>query len=248
MALVLVTGASTGLGLATALGLAGAGHDVVLHARNADRVKNQSVRKRMREVIYGDLADLDQTAGLAAQANGIGHFDAVIHNAGVLKGPDVFAVNIVAPYVLTALMTPPSRSIVLSSSMHMSGTTDLDSANFSSPGDRGRAYEDSKLYVTALAMALVDRRPDSLAHAVDPGWVPTRMGGPSASDSLEEGHRTQEWLATAEEAEFSPRTGGYWYHRKSRQPHPAAGNTEFHHELLDKLEAHTGIALAGTTP
>lgn len=247
MSLILVTGASGGLGLATATSLADAGHDVVLHARNANRVKDKAVRTRMREVLYADLADLGETIGLAQQVNGIGRFDAVIHNAGVLNGPDVFAVNIIAPYVLTALMTPPARSIVLSSSMHMSGSGDLSAIDLSRPGDRSLAYEDSKLYVTAMAMALADERPDALAHAVDPGWVPTRMGGRGAPDSLEEGHRTQDWLATADETGISPRTGGYWYHRRSRQPHRAAHDAQFQRELLDKLAAHTGIAFpAGT--
>ena len=42
--------------------------------------------------------------------------------------------------------------------------------------------------------------------------VPTRMGGPGASDDFDEGHRTQEWLATADETAINPRSGGYWYH------------------------------------
>ena len=247
MSLVLVTGASGGLGLATATALADAGHDVVLHARGPSRVTDKSILSHMCDVVYADLADLDEIVGLARQANRIGRFDAVIHNAGVLNGPEVFAVNIVCPYVLTVLMTLPGRSIVLSSSMHMSGSTDLDAVDFSRPGDRSRPYEDSKLYVTAFALALAGRRTDSVAHAVDPGWVPTRMGGRAAPDSLEEGHRTQEWLATADESEISPRSGGYWYHRRSRQPHPAARSAQFQRELMDKLEAHTGFVLpAGT--
>ena len=243
MALVLVTGASTGLGLATARELADAGHDVVLHARNPGRLTDQGIRDRVRELLYGDLGDLDQTLQLAEQVNGIGTFDAVIHNAGVIDGPSVYAVNIVAPYVLSATMTPPQRTIVLSSSMHLSGSPDLDRVDLSRPGRRHRAYDDSKLYVTALAMALARLRPAALAHAVDPGWVPTRMGGPSASDSLDEGHRTQTWLATADPSRIEPRTGGYWFHRRPRRPHPAALDTTFQDQLLDSLEVHTGLSL-----
>jgi NAD(P)-dependent dehydrogenase (short-subunit alcohol dehydrogenase family) len=196
VALILVTGSSAGLGLATATTLADLGHDIVLHARNPQRVPDQPALGRMREIVYGDLSDLDETVQLAQQANAIGRFDAVIHNAGVLRGPDVLAVNTVAPFVLTALMDPPERSIYLSSSMHMSGSTDLDPAAFSAAGSSTRAYENSKLYGTALVMALARLRPDVIAHAVDPGWVPTRMGGPSATDSLDEGYRTQVWLTT----------------------------------------------------
>ncbi|TDO51716.1 hypothetical protein EV643_103455 [Kribbella sp. VKM Ac-2527] len=74
---------------------------------------------------------------LAHQANELGRFDAVIHNAGILNGPDVLAVNIVAPYVLTAMMTPSDRTIFLSSSMHTGGSADLSSVDFTRP--RGRA-------------------------------------------------------------------------------------------------------------
>ena len=244
MALVLVTGASTGLGLATAHALADAGHDVVAHVRNADRLAGQDILDRVGEVVHGDLADLDQTVRLAERVDGIGRFDAVVHNAGVISGTSVFAVNVVAPYVLTALMTPPGRTVVLSSSMHMTGSTGLDEVDFARSGGRRRPYDDSKLYATALTMALARLRPDALAHAVDPGWVPTRMGGPSASDSLDEGHRTQVWLATADPAEIEPRTGGYWYHRTPRQPHHAALDTAFQDDLLARLGAHTGIPLA----
>src|ERR1700712_2963480 len=189
--MILVTGASTGLGLATADTLARAGHRVVLHARRPDRIADDSLRDRMHAVVFGDLSDAAETRDVARQAAELGRFDAVIHNAGVIDGP-VTAVNVIAPYILMAALAAPHRSIVLSSGMHLSGSADLDRA-FSGRGD----YSTSKLLVTALAMALADRTA-TLSHAVDPGWVPTRMGGRGAPDSLEEGHRTQEWLATAD--------------------------------------------------
>jgi len=243
MALVLITGASAGLGLAAAAALAAAGNDVVLHARDAGRFPGQGIHGRARGVIHGDLAKPGQAVGVARQANDIGRFDAVIHNAGVLDGPDVFAVNVVAPYVISAVMTPPRRLIVLSSSMHQTGSPTLDTVDFSRPGNRDRPYDDSKLYATALAMALAARRPETLTHAVDPGWVPTRMGGPSAPDDLDEGHRTQTWLATAVENLIKPRNGGYWHHHTPRRPHPAALDARFQQELLTKLETHTHLAI-----
>lgn len=241
MALILVTGASTGLGLAAATTLAGEGHDVVLHARNPDRLADQPVLEHVYDVVYGDLSDLDETVRVAEEANSIGRFDAVIHNAGAMHGPSVVAVNTIAPFALTAVMTPPERSVFLSSSMHMSGSTDLSAKLFTDARNRRTTYEDSKLYVTAFALAVAARRPDVMAHAVDPGWVPTRMGGPGASDDFDEGHRTQEWLATADETAINPRSGGYWYHRATRQPHPATHDAQFQDELLRLLEAHTGI-------
>jgi len=235
--MILVTGASTGLGLATADALARAGHRVVLHARRPDRLADGEVAERMHALLFADLADASAVLRLAGEANDLGRFDAVIHNAGVIDGP-VTAVNVVAPYLLMATLTPPGRSIVLSSGMHRSGSPDLERA-FAGSGD----YSTSKLLVTALALWLAARTP-TLSHAVDPGWVPTRMGGRGAPDSLEEGHTTQEWLATADASEIDPVTGGYWYHRQPRAPHPAAADPRFQARLVDRLAQATGVPLA----
>ncbi|GAT71996.1 SDR family NAD(P)-dependent oxidoreductase [Microbacterium hydrocarbonoxydans] len=243
MALVLVTGASAGLGRATAEALIRDGHQVVVHSRRPDRPVDSALREGARATVFADLGDARQVGGLAGDLAAFGRFDAVIHNAGVLEGPDVFAVNLVAPYLLTALMPLPRRLIVLSSSMHLNGSTELNGLDFATAARRSRAYDDSKLYLTALAMALDGRYPDLLAHAVDPGWVPTRMGGPSAPDDLEDGNRTQAWLATAPESEILPRSGGYWHHRTPRRAHPAATDPGFQRALIDLLEAQTGVAL-----
>ncbi|GAA5113176.1 SDR family NAD(P)-dependent oxidoreductase [Alloalcanivorax gelatiniphagus] len=236
MSLVLVTGASTGLGLASVVALLDAGHDVVLHARAADRVEDPGVLDRVAGVAYADLSDLDATVALAGELDGFGRFDAVVHNAGTMDRALAAPVNVVAPYVLTALMRPPARSVVLSSGMHLSGTTDLV---------RGGSYSDTKLWVTTLTMALAGLRPSTLVHAVDPGWVPTRMGGAGAPDDLAEGHRTQVWLATAPEEEIEPRTGGYWHHRAPREPHRATRDAAFRASVLAHLEGVTGIRVEG---
>lgn len=236
--MILVTGASTGLGLATADALARDGHRVVLHARRPDRITDEAVADRMHALVFGDLADRDAVFDVARQANDLGRFDAVIHNAGMIDGP-VTAVNVIAPYILMASLTPPHRSIVLSSGMHRSGSPDLDRA-FAGRGD----YSTSKLLVTALAMWLARTTP-TLSHAVDPGWVPTRMGGRGAPDSLEEGHRTQEWLATADPTELHPTTGGYWYHREARSPHPQTTDERFQAALVRRLGQVSGVEFSG---
>ncbi|SEC93287.1 Short-chain dehydrogenase [Nocardioides exalbidus] len=234
MSLVLVTGASTGLGLATVDALVTAGHDVVLHARSEDRLEDASVLDRVAATAYADLADVMATVDLAHRLDAHGPFDAVIHNAGTMDRALAVPVNVVAPYVLTAVMQPPGRSIVLSSGMHLGGGTDLA---------RGGGYSDSKLWVTALFMALADRRPGTLSHAVDPGWVPTRMGGRGAPDDLVEGHRTQVWLAIADEAGIDPRTGGYWHHHRPRDPHRSAVDPGFQDQVLAHLEDVTSLRL-----
>ena len=241
MALILVTGASTGLGRLTAASLIQRGHDVVVHMRNEGSIAGATGLERAHTVLLGDLGRPDHALAIAEEANTIGAFDAVIHNAGVFSGPDLFAVNVVAPYILTAAMRPAKRSIFVSSSMHMAGSIDLSAVDFDIA--RTGSYEDSKLYVTTLAMLLAQRRPATMSHAVDPGWVPTRMGGPAATGSLESGHRTQEWLATTHEDFVTPRTGGYWHHERASTPSRAAHDLRFQGRLAKKLAIHTGIPL-----
>jgi NAD(P)-dependent dehydrogenase (short-subunit alcohol dehydrogenase family) len=240
---ILITGASTGLGLATARTLAAEGHEVVVHARRPDRFPDESVLKTAVGAVYGDLSRMDETLTAAEEADRFGRFDAVIHNAGVYRAPTELQVNTLAPYLLTATMAKPRRLIYLSSGYHRSGSTDLDAVDFGDPNTRPGSYEDSKLYVTTLAFAVARRWAGTVAHVVDPGWVPTRMGGPGAPDDLEEGHLTQTWLAAAPDGTVTPRTGGYWHHRRPARSHPSASDPDFQHELLGRLKEHTGVRL-----
>jgi NAD(P)-dependent dehydrogenase (short-subunit alcohol dehydrogenase family) len=149
-------------------------------------------------------------------------------------------VNVIAPYLLTALLPAPRRLVYLSSGSHFSGRPDLDGADWS--GRTSGSYGDSKLFVTALAAAMARLRPEVLSNAVDPGWVPTRMGGPGAPDDLELGHRTQEWLATSDDPEALT-TGGYWYHQERQEPHAAVHDLAFQDRLLQALAQETGTTL-----
>jgi NAD(P)-dependent dehydrogenase (short-subunit alcohol dehydrogenase family) len=208
---------------------------VVVHARKQGRL-NAEAAGRWKGTIVGDLAKLDEIRHVADQAQEFGRFDAVIHNAGVLDSPDVVTVNTLAPYLLTALMDKPGRLIYLSSSMHRGGSTDLRRLT-----DGTASYSDTKLWVTTLALALASRWETTTSCAVDPGWVPTRMGGPGAPDDLTAGHQTQAWLATHHN--ITPNTGGYWHHQRPQAPHPAAQDEEFQARLIHALESHTGVPL-----
>lgn len=243
MARIFITGSAGGLGLNAARALMQQGHEVVLHARNESRVKEAgAVRDQALGTVVGDLADFAETVRVAEQADQDGPFDAVIHNAGVYSGSQIFSVNTVAPYILTALMRKPRRLVYISSGMHRSGTPDLQGIDWKNAARRPAAYSDSKLYVTTLSAAVAGRWPDVESNAVDPGWVPTRMGGSVAPDDLELGHVTQVWLANREAGEDRG-SGGYWFHQQRREPHPAVNDPVFQSELLDALERHTGFAL-----
>jgi NAD(P)-dependent dehydrogenase (short-subunit alcohol dehydrogenase family) len=197
--------------------------------------------ERGAQAVVGDLADLDDVRDLAGQVDGLGRMDAVIHNAGVYTDRAVLPVNVVAPYLLTALVDRPRRLVYLSSGMHRGGRPDVAGMDWSGGTPTG-SYSDSKLFVTALALAVARRWPDVLSSAVDPGWVPTKMGGPDAPDDLKLGHRTQEWLATSDDPEARA-SGGYWHHQRRQEPHPAAADPAFQDELLDALAGFTGTTL-----
>ncbi|MGK3938310.1 SDR family NAD(P)-dependent oxidoreductase [Streptomyces caeruleatus] len=243
MSRILVTGSADGLGRAAADALLSAGHDVVVHARSPQRASAlDALAARGARVVVGDFAERDAVRRIAAELRDAEPLDAVIHNAGVWSGPAVMPVNVIAPYLLTALLPGPRRLVYLSSGSHFSGRPSLAGVDWR--GGSAGSYADSKLFVTTLAAAVARLRPGVLSNAVDPGWVPTRMGGPNAPDDLELGHRTQEWLAASEEAQALT-TGGYWYHRQTREPHPAVHDVEFQDRLLDTLAEETGTVFEG---
>ncbi|MFF6785172.1 SDR family NAD(P)-dependent oxidoreductase [Streptomyces sp. NPDC012510] len=241
MSRILVTGSADGLGRAAADSLLSAGHDVVVHARNRQRAAAlDALVDRGAHLVVGDFGERAAVRSVAAALNDAEPLDAVIHNAGVWSGPAVMPVNIVAPYLLTALLRGPRRLVYLSSSSHFGGRPSLADVDWR--GGSAGSYSDSKLFVTTLAAAVARLRPGVLSNAVDPGWVPTKMGGPNAPDDLELGHRTQEWLASSDEPQALT-TGGYWYHRRRLQPHRAVHDEAFQELLLETLTEETGTAL-----
>jgi NAD(P)-dependent dehydrogenase (short-subunit alcohol dehydrogenase family) len=251
---IFITGSTDGLGLAAARMLLDEGHEVVLHARSSQRASVLSdLTGRSAGVVIGDLSSAVETRSIAEQARGIGRMDTVIHNAGIYLEPSrgstpeghakTLAVNTLAPYMLTALMARPDRLIYLSSGMHRGGDASLRDIDWvERRWEPSRAYSESKLYVTALALAVARHWPDVLSNAVDPGWVPTKMGGPGAPDDLTQGHLTQAWLAVSEDPAAKV-SGGYWYHRRRNQPAADALDPRFQDRLMERLADLTGIAL-----
>lgn len=254
MSRIFITGSTDGLGLAAARVLMHEGHEVVLHARSAQRASVLAGEAaRSLGIVIGDLSSAHETRAIAEQVNTIGRMNAIIHNAGIYmeahRGttPEghakTLAVNTLAPYMLTALIERPDRLIYLSSGMHRGGGGSLRDIDWMERRwDPSRAYSESKLYVTTLSRALARIWPQALSNAVDPGWVPTKMGGPSAPDDLEMGHLTQTWLAVSNDPAAQV-SGGYWHHRQQRTPAAEVLDEKFQDELLKKLEQLTGISL-----
>ena len=242
MARVFITGSADGLGRDAARAVLEQGHDVVVHARNEERLAAVSdLRERGAAAVVGDLSHIAEMRGVVDQLNRLGRMDAVIHNAGVFSGPDVLPVNVVAPYLLTALIDRPARLIYLSSNLHRRGRANLTDVDWSGDNRTG-SYADSKLFVTTLAIAVARRWTDVFSNAVDPGWVPTKMGGPGAADDLRLGHVTQAWLATSDDPEART-SGSYWYHQRRTDPATDVHEQRFQDELLEELARFTGERL-----
>jgi NAD(P)-dependent dehydrogenase (short-subunit alcohol dehydrogenase family) len=230
------------------------GHRVVLHARNADRAKDARRDLPQTEaIVVGDIETVAGAKDIAAQVNALGRFDAVIHNAavGYREGhrltadglPHVFAINTLSAYVLTALIERPERLIYLSSGMHRQAQANLDDVLWKKRRWNGStAYAESKLHDAMLAFAIARRWPGVLSNSLEPGWVPTKMGGPGAPDDMDQAHRTQAWLAAASDPKAHI-TGEYFYHLKRMAPNPQAHAPALQDRLIAICSEISGVAL-----
>jgi NAD(P)-dependent dehydrogenase (short-subunit alcohol dehydrogenase family) len=254
MSKVLITGSADGLGKMAAQLLVAQGHIVVLHARNPQRAKEAlAATPGAKDAISGDLSSIAETKAVAARANELGPFDAIIHNAAIGSSerhriatvdglPAVFAVNSLAPYILTCLIEKPKRLVYLSSGLHRSGDASLEDLTWEhKPWNGFSAYSDSKLHDAILAFAVARKWKNVLSNSVDPGWVATKMGGRGAPDNLTEGSTTQAWLAVSNDP-AALTTGHHFYHKHLHDFHPAAANPDVQEKFLAECARLSGIA------
>ena len=254
MASIFVTGSSDGIGRETARLLVKGGHRVVLHARDAGRAQEAAAAlPGASGVAVGDLSGVAGIRQAAESASALGPYDAVIHNAGVggsaarhrtADGYErIFAVNVLAPYLLTALMPPPARLVYLTSGLESVGRVNLDDLQWERRAwDGMQAYSDSKLYDVLLAFAIARRYPSLRSNAVDPGWIKTKLGGPGATDELPVGARTQVWLATSDDSDAAV-TGRYFKWQAELRANPDAYDTRLQEALLAVCATLSGTGL-----
>lgn len=200
--LVVVTGATSGLGYETALALAKGCADVIVTARKESRGRETAARIRSlapRSLIRFeklDLADLDSIAGFSARMMAVGRpLDLLVNNAGVMALPrrevtaDGFEMqlgtNFLGHFALTCNLLPllrPSRSprvVQVSSLAHRVGTMRFDDLQGERSYKPWRAYAQSKLAVLLFAREL-QRRSDAhgwglMSMAAHPGYAQTNL-------------------------------------------------------------------------
>jgi len=252
MARIFITGSSDGIGALAARKLIQNGHQVVLHARNAQRAKDAAaVVPGAQAVLIGDLSSPLQTAELAKAANELGPYDAVIHNAGLYRGapalqrneegvPKLVAVNSFAPYILTALMQQPKRLVYLSSGLHNHGDPSLKNISMQdvqdSKLDSDEIYANSKFHMVMLASAVARRWPHVKSNSLDPGWVATKMGGKSAPGDINAAVDMYIELATKTEE-----TGTYFSTRGARDPKVESRDVSRQDLYMEQCAQLTGI-------
>ncbi len=240
MSKIFITGSADGLGLMAAQLLIKQGHHVVLHARNAARAQQALAKVPGAEkILTADLSRIEETKNLATEVNALGSFDAIIHNAGVYRASNslILAVNTLAPYILTCLIQKPERLIYMSSGMHLHGNAGVE--HFSQ-NTKNYSYSDSKLHVVILAMAVARIHKNIFSNSVNPGWVPTKMGGPGAPDDLNKGAETQAWLAVSNDDKAKV-SGRYFHHKKEAHYKAEATNIAAQDKLLAACEEISGI-------
>lgn len=234
---VFITGSSDGIGLFTAQKLIELGHEVVLHAKNQKRADETILKFQSNiKVLIADLSIIDEIKLLAKKVNDIGKIDVIIHNAGIFDTSyeDIFKINVLAPYILTAMIKKPKKLIYIASSMHSQGQIDLKNLAIK----KGVNYSTSKLQVLMLGLFISRQWKDVDTFIVDPGWVKTKMANYNAPDNIEDGSQTQIWLASTD-LKFS---GKYFYHLQETIYSSKADDITVQNELIDIYEKVTGIS------
>lgn len=236
---IFITGSTTGLGFLAAKKLIEDGNEVYLHARN--QVKATRLRERLpgvKEIAIGDLSKIEEVRQIARQVNSWGDFDTIIHNAGVYTSDTnlTYQVNVVAPYVLTCLIHRPQRLIYIASGMHIGAQLDIDHL------EKSLDYSGSKLAIMLLMKKIARTFNDTAVNAVDPGWVPTRMGGSIANDNLEDGYLGQVWLSQSDD-QLAYESGHCYYHRRFEKYDQRVDSQKLQNDLCKKLAELTQIRL-----
>ena len=265
---VLVTGATSGIGRQTAIQMARRGATVIVHGRKPERVAAAMDDVRAAAPpgtpvlsAVADLSSQRQVRELAAQVLQLApRLDVLINNAGVIVHrrhltedglEHTFAVDHLAAFLLTDLLlgrlveSAPARVITVSSTVHQSGVLDFDDLQGERRFRGGAAYAAAKLANVLFAFELAERLLGKgvTSNCLHPGAVNTRLllhGWlvPFGAPPSV-GARTSVYLAGAPELEGV--SGAYFHGRRRRTPSAAAYDTEVRRTLWDESARLTGL-------
>jgi NAD(P)-dependent dehydrogenase (short-subunit alcohol dehydrogenase family) len=220
----LITGASSGIGLAIARTLGEEGYALTISARRAEKLEAAAEELRGAgldvQSVAANMTDEDDVVGVFAKHREVyGRLDALVNNAGVYGDPvgaadydlddahEVIETNTFGPWRLIEAFIPLLRRSEHPRIVNVSsGAGQLAGMN----GSRA-AYRVSKAGLNALTRTLASDERWLKVNTMCPGWVRTDMGGPAAPRSVEEGADTAVWLATL--PDDGP-TGGFFRDRK----------------------------------
>lgn len=231
---VLITGSTDGIGLMTAQHLKSRGHTVIGHARNKQRAADlEAIIPTIDQILIADFTNNDEVMQFAKDSQQFKNLDTVIHNAGIHSGPDLFTVNVVVPYILTQIMDKPKQLIYLSSMDHGWGNYNLAHIK-----QNKVSYADTKLHIAMIALAFQRLYPNSQINPIEPGWVPTNMGGLGAPDEMAISYMTQVNLI---EERIHYNGTLLVDSRPVKNPNPTLLNTDAQEELICYLIERTGL-------
>lgn len=260
----LVTGATDGIGRATAAALAARGFGVLVHGRTRPRAEETCAGIGAAAApVWGDFSRMIEVVALAEQVRARGDdLDVLINNAGVYckqRGDTVdgfeltMAVNHVAPFLLTAhllplLETAAGRIVNVSSMTHEGASIDVDDLDLLRGWSAYGAYATSKLANVLFTRALARRLEHATTNALHPGVIGTKLlraGFGMGGGSVEDGARTSVWLATA--PEVAGTSGAYFADCRKRSPGRRARDDRLGEALWQATERRLREFMPATT-
>ncbi|MFL5855425.1 MAG: SDR family NAD(P)-dependent oxidoreductase [Solirubrobacteraceae bacterium] len=245
--IVLVTGATDGLGQAVAHGLAEAGHTVLAHGRDPGKLAEQEHAAR---TYRADFASLDEVKALADELlEREERIDVLVNNAGIgttLPGDGErmeshdgyelrFAVNYLAPFCLTERLRPRIAKRIVNVSSAGQMPIDFKDVMLERHYDPTRAYCQSKLAQVMHTFDLADMLDGVTANCLHPAtYMPTKIvlhARGSAVSSLEEGAQATERLAV--DPELDGVSGKYFNGRREARAEAQAYDGEARRRLRE---------------
>ena len=264
---ILITGATDGIGKQTALELAQMGAQILVHGRDLDKTAKTCEELKLQtdnDAIFGfvaDFADLNQVRKLVREVtNRFDHLDVLVNNAGTYfkqrllsaQGYELnFAIGHLAPFLLTNLLldillkSPSGRIVTVSSSAHASAVVDFDNLQGEKHFDGWQAYCLSKLGNLYMAFELADHLRDTKvsSNALHPGTIDTKLyrstGFTYNSRSVVDGAVTSVYLASDPEVEDI--SGQYFFRKKAVNPAAIALDNQLRLRFWKESKALCGL-------